>query len=95
MKKKFKFIALMLPLLLLTACDKKIKIEGFTYAYQTSEVQDVTHDVYLAHCENDIYIEVDEDYSKGSVAVKKTGNIIYYRVYGRDDKVSNKGWEKK
>lgn len=71
----------------------RMKITDFTYAYQTSEVQEYTHDVYLAHCTHDIYIEVPEDYSESSIVLKKTNKMIYYYVYGVEYKVSNKGWE--
>lgn len=73
----------------------RYKILNYTYAYQTSEVQEYTHDIYLAHCQNDVYIEVPEDYSNSSIRLKKTNKMIYYYVYGVDFKVSNKGWEVK
>ena len=69
------------------------KILDYTYAYQTSEVQEYTHDVYLAHCVNDAYIEVPIGYSKSTVKLKKASKWIYYWVYDVDYEVSNKGWE--
>ena len=71
------------------------KVLNYTYAYQTSEVQEYTHDIYLAHCVHDIYIEVPEDHANTYITAKKTDKIIYYRVYDCDFKVSNKGWAMK
>lgn len=59
------------------------KILNYTYAYQTSEIQEYTHDVYLAHCENDIYIEVPIGYSKSTVKLKDSAENIY-RTFIRD-----------
>lgn len=91
---------LLLLILLLSGCSSKPKykywhavIQGYDYSYQTSEVQENTHDVRLAICKNETYIEVSENYNKTYVALKYTGKLIYYRVYNNDKKVSNKGWE--
>lgn len=83
-----------LPLMLLVACNNnKYKVEDYTYAYQTSEVQEYTHDIYLAHCENGAYVEVPENYNKSYISLKKIDKVIYYYVYGVDEKVSNMGYE--
>ena len=89
-----KKLSLLLVPLLLSGCDTtSFGVIDYTYAYQTSEVQEYTHDVYLAHCKGDIYVEVPEDYYLSMVDLKKTNKMIYYYVYGVDHKVSNKGWE--
>ena len=97
MKKLTLKIALLTSILLLASCENnnasEFKVNGFNYAYQTSEVQDYTHDVYLACCMGDIYVEVPETYYYPSIKLKETKKIIFYRVYGIDHKVSNKGWE--
>ena len=86
---------LLLVSLLLCACNKNwhAVIKDYDYAYQTSEVQENTHDIRLAVCDGDVYIEIKESYKKGYVNLKHTGKVIYYRVYKVDEKVSNKGWE--
>lgn len=88
---------LLLLLLILAGCTNNSRwhavIQDKVYAYQTSEVQEYTHDVYLAVCKDDVYVEIPEDYEKEYVPLKKTNKIIYYRVYGIEDKVSNKGYE--
>lgn len=90
-------ILLLASLLLLTACESTKKetfsIRSFTYAYQTSEVQDYTHDVYIAHCNGDIYVEVPETYYQLAIDLTYTKKIVTYYVYGVEHKVSNKGWE--
>lgn len=80
--------------LLMCGCSTNIaKVQEYVMAYQTSEVQEYTHDVRLAHI-NDFYVEVDEKCNYKHIAIKKTDNIIYYHVYGIEEKVSNKGWVK-
>lgn len=97
MKKVIAIITLIASVLFLASCvnneGTEFKVDGFAYAYQTSEVQEFTHDVYLAHCMGDIYVEVPETYYLPSIRLKETQKIIYYRIYGVDHKVSNKGWE--
>lgn len=69
-------------------------IRDYDYAYQTSQVQEITHDIRLAICDNETYIAIDRNYNKSYVPLKYTGNYIYYWVYKvSDQKVSNKGWE--
>lgn len=84
-------------LLILTGCANNngwhAVIQDRVYAYQTSEVQEYTHDIYLAVCKNNVYIEISKNYKKSYLPLKKTGKMIYYRIYGIEDKVSNKGYE--
>lgn len=98
-----KKLLLLLPLLV--ACKPKevitewrATIEGYTYSYQTSEVQEVTHDCYLAivssSFEDETFIEIPVNYSKTYVDLVKTNKMIYYWVYDRDYIVSNRGWER-
>lgn len=91
---------LIIPLLLMISCGNKnvwkAKIKGYDYAYQTSRVQEYTHDIYLALVGNEAaysYIEVPEDYDNEYVPLTQTEHYYYYRVYGTDKLVSNNGWE--
>lgn len=94
--KKALYPAFVTLCVLITGCSNNTEhfgVTNYTYSYITSEVQEVTHDVYLAHCENNLYIEVPLDYKKDTVPVKYTGKIITYHVYDSDEKVSNGGYE--
>lgn len=95
MKKLLTIVAL--SMCALTGCSKDngklLDVDGYTTAYITSEVQEYTHDLRMAHCENDIYIEVPYGYSKDKVNVEYTGKFVYYWVEDSDVKVSNKGFE--
>lgn len=86
-------LLLLAPLLLGGCKHTTFGVVDYTYAYQTSEVQEYTHDIYLAHCKGDIYVEIPENYYSTTIDLKKTNKMIYYYVYGVDHKVSNKGWE--
>ena len=83
--------------IILCGCNNLIKTETFlvknyTYSFITSEVQEVTHDVYLAHCDNGYYIEVPENTKKVKIDVIKKDKVIYYHVNDTDEKVNNGGY---
>lgn len=88
-------ILLLLPLVLMTACNNTtyFTILDYAHAYQTSEVQNFTHDIYLAHCAGDIYVEIPDTYDLSYVEVYKTDDVVYYRIYESQFKVSDKGWK--
>lgn len=101
-----KLLAFTLLPLLLVGCKNKEKesqnkftILTYCYSYQTSEVQDYTHDCRLAKFRDiksiECYVEVPQDYNEDTVEVSYTGKKIFYRVYYVDVKVSNNGWEVK
>lgn len=81
--------------LMLCGCSNYVtkNVRDYAYSYMTSEVQDYTHDVYLACCEGDIYVEVPEWYKEKTVRLAESDKTIWYYVYGIDGKVSNKGWK--
>ena len=70
---------------------------GYVYSYQTSEVQEYTHDCRLAtfkdYEDNMSYVEVDANYDETFVDVVKSDKKIYYRVYDIEKKVSDNGWK--
>lgn len=88
-------ILLLLPSLLLSSCAKTqtFTILDYAHAYQTSEVQNSNRDIYLARCVGDIYVEIPDTYDLSYVEVYKTDEIIYYRIYESQFKVSDKGWK--
>lgn len=95
-----KLLAFTLLPLLLVGCKKpqnKFTVLTYCYSYQTSEVQDYTHDCRLAvFVDNEgktCYVEVDYSYYEDTIKVKKTEKNITYRVYSFEEKVSNNGWE--
>ena len=65
-------------------------------AYQTSEVQEITHEPYLAFCKsgvNECYIEVPQGDTRTMLNLVYTGYEITYKVGGLLSKtVSNNGW---
>lgn len=84
-----------------------VKLEGaITYTFKvdehviaeiTSEVQEHTHDMYLAHCvrgANDCYIEVPVNDTRTELQLYYTGYIIKYTITRGigSTKVSNNGW---
>ena len=73
----------------------RFPIDGYTYSYITSEVQEYTHDVRLAKVPSiGAYIAVPEEYSDPEyVYAKQTGKVVYYWIEEVEDKVSNQGWE--
>lgn len=94
--------------LALTGCkngvekEYSMEIQEFAVAYTTSEVQEVTHDVHLAHCKKSLslfnyYIEIPElpteEYS--TLIAKDSDNKVYYHITvdGKDSKVTNHGYE--
>lgn len=80
----------------ITASDPNtFHIEEFVFAYETSEPRTTYGDIYLAHCEGGIYVEIPDDYYLTSIKLERTGKKIYYIVYDLRGKVSNKGWEYK
>jgi len=93
---------LLLLSLLLVGCKntdiKKFKVDSYCYSYQTSEIQEYTHDCKLAEFTDNknqtCYVEVETDYNESNIKVKKTDKIVYYRVYDIEYKVSNNGWIK-
>lgn len=88
-----KKISLLLALLMCGCSTNVVKVQEYVFAYQTSEVQEETHDVRLAHI-NDFYVEVPNNCNYKHISIKKTDQITYYYVYGIEEKVSNKGWVK-
>ena len=94
--KKLLFTLLTTTLLLTSCQDQTIiaTVSGYTYSYITSEVQDYTHDCYLAIVPDlDSYIEVPNDCLTRHISIKQTNKIIYYYIYEVEHKVSNHGWE--
>lgn len=95
----------LLPLLLVGCKNKekepqnKFTVLNYCYSYQTSEIQDYTHDCRLAKFKDldkkECYVEVSPNYNKSEIEVEYTGKVIYYRIYYYDYKVSNNGWEVK
>lgn len=95
-----KKLLLLLPLLLVSCKNtdvKKFKVDSYCYSYQTSEIQEYTHDCRLAEFTDNenqtCYVEVETDYNESNIKVKKTDKIVYYRVYDIEYKVSNNGWK--
>jgi len=101
-----KKLLLLLPLLLsgcksknssTTEQSKMFSVAAYVYSYQTSEVQEYTHDCRLAQFidneEQWCYVEVESEYNETYVCVKKTDKIIYYRIYSCGEKVSNNRWQ--
>ena len=99
-----KKLLLLLPLLLAgcknsttTEESKMFSVACYVYSYQTSEVQEYTHDCHIAAFNDDVkqlcYVEVPNEYHDTEINVKYTGKLIWYRIYGIDGKVYNYGWE--
>ena len=101
-----KKLLLLLPLLLCSCKSKNsatpeqskmFSVASYVYSYQTSEVQDYTHDCRLAvFTDNEnktCYVEVAYTYNEETINVKKSEKLIYYRVYDIKEKVSNNYWE--
>lgn len=101
-----KKINLLLPLLLLTGCNDTYNVANKPYEFtvkehkiatQTSEVQEKTHDIYLAYCvagANECFIEVPVNDAREKLKLVHTGYIITYKfdsLIARE--VSNNGWE--
>lgn len=98
--------SLLLSLLLLSACNDtyvvtnkpyEFKVTEHKIAVQTSEVQEHTHDIYLAYCvagANECYIEVPVNDTREKLMLVHTGYVITYKFDGIINKtVSNNGWE--
>ena len=89
-------IATIMAFLVLASCStiarKEVEVESYAVAYQTSEVQEYTHDCYLAKC-GDIYVEVNWGLNLESITIEKTDHVVYWHVHGIDEKVSNEGWQ--
>ena len=73
------------------------KVKEHYTAYLTSEVQETTHDPYLAYCKsgvNECFIEVPYGDTREELSLVHTGYIITYEleVDGKDYTVSNNGW---
>jgi uncharacterized protein YcfL len=83
-------------LFMMASCSNrsKVKVVNYDVAVITSEVQEHTHNLKLAHLDNDIYVEVPNDYDKDTISIEYTGKVIYYHTVN-GDKVSNKGYELK
>ena len=95
-----KKLLLLLPLLLISCKNtnvKKFKVDSYCYSYQTSEIQEYTHDCRLAIFNDTIkqkcFVEVPYDYYEKYINVKYTGKKIWYRVYDINEKCYNNGWE--
>lgn len=101
-----KKINLLLPLLLLTGCNNTYNVANKPYeftvkehkiAVQTSEVQETTHDIYLAYCvrgANECFIEVPVNDERETLTLVHTGYVITYKFDSLLTKdVSNGGWE--
>lgn len=83
-------------------CDCKhytytFKVEGHITAFLTSEVQETTHEPYLAYCKsgvNDCFIEIPYGDEREELELVYTGYVITYTLGfdGNDTKVSNNGW---
>ena len=89
--KIIKLLFLALPLL--SSCNPATthKVLSYHIAYQTSEVQEYTHDLNLAKISDTVYIEVPQNYHKKTVQIIYNGNIVYYWIEPYT-KVSNQGW---
>lgn len=77
-------------------------VQAAYVATMTSEVQDLTHDVYVVHCKRGMslfnyYIEVPEypNVLPEHLVASDTGKTITYHIDidGKDTKVSNHGYE--
>ena len=79
-----------------------MEINEFTVAYITSEVQEETHDINLAHCKKSLslfeyYIEIPEvpaeEYT--TLVAKDSDKKVYYHIDidGKDSEVTNHGYE--
>ena len=79
---------LLLTPLLLTACANKpttytFEVEGHYTAIMTSEVQETTHDIYLAYCVrgvNGAFIEVPQGDKRTELKLYYTGYQIKYTL---------------
>lgn len=89
-------IAAIMAALSLASCSsvecKDVKVDSYAVAYITSETQEYTHDCYLAKC-GEIYVEVVWGLKWDSITIEKTSHVVYWHVYGVDEKVSNEGWQ--
>lgn len=73
------------------------EVDEHVIAELTSEVQEITHDMYLAHCvrgANECFIEVPVNDERKELELVYTGYIIKYTItHGiGSTKVSNNGW---
>lgn len=73
------------------------KVEDHVIAVLTSEVQEITHDMYLAYCKrgvNEAFIEVPVNDKSTELELVYTGYQITYTLERGliDSKVSNNGW---
>lgn len=83
-------------LFMMASCSNrsKVRVVNYDVAVITSEVQEHTKNLKLAHLDNDIYVEVPNDYNEETISIEYTGKVIYYHT-ANGDKVSNKGYELK
>ena len=98
MVKKLSLLLSIFVIFLFISCSKytKFDVKYLTTAYITSEVQEKTHDMTLAYCDNDIYVEVPDYFNSNTVNLVYTNRIIWYTIRLSDGfsiKVSNKGYE--
>jgi len=93
MKKIILLLALLPTLASCNPDDCRAKVIGYHMAYQTSEVQEYTHDVKVAELSQNRFIEVPNDYKETTITIRQTGKITYFYIYDVEDKVSDKGWK--
>lgn len=99
MKKNLKIIALIPSILMsLTSCKITIKKKVIEYltAFMTSDFQAETHDIKLAKCDQELYIEVPKDCELKKIEVEKTDNVTTYFIADEEEvfkKVTDKGWK--
>lgn len=99
MKKNLKIIALIPSILMsLTSCKITIKKKVIEYltAFMTSDFQAETHDIKLAKCDQELYIEVPNDCKLKQIEVEKTDNVTTYFIDDEEEvfkKVTDKGWK--
>jgi hypothetical protein len=72
----------------------KHKVLNYDVAYITSDVQEYTHDLKIAHLENNIYIQVPDDYDEEYVDIVQTGHETFFYIMSSKEKVSDKGYKK-
>lgn len=107
--KKRKLLLIAIASLAIAGCttaqkgDCALKVVEYVRAYASAEVENYEdipslpeyRSIYLAHCENDLFIEVPDDCIQSFLDIKRTGRKIYYAVETIPWWVSNKGWEMK
>jgi len=98
--KKLMMTISLLPSILmsLTSCKITIKKKVIEYltAFMTSDFQAETHDIKLAKCERELYIEVPEDCELEKIEIEKTDNVTTYFIEDEEEvfkKVTDKGWK--